>query len=227
MELVLSSLSIVSGLPCVTVRSAPAITVSGPAQRLLSLWPASSRSRLATLSIESSDSFVASTAASIATGWNEPVPGRKLHPLKSSAFHGALFRQLTRLELVVRRTNGSSVSLFGIQTPVEYKTLQDVTVSIELNEFRFEVPLDTVFGLFLQIGTDNFVLVLGIERLNCKRIIRPNKAQAQGCGPSLAASRHPTVGYSSGAEAFNSPDGNMSIMYFVNTFCQPEISMWH
>ena len=95
MELVRSSLSIVSGLPCEKVRSAPAFVVSGPAQRSLSLWPARSRSRLATLSIESSDSFVASTAVSIATGWNEPVPGRELHPLKSSAFHGALFRQLT------------------------------------------------------------------------------------------------------------------------------------
>src|SRR5262245_65634883 len=94
MELVRSSLSIVSGLPCEKVRSAPAFVVSGPAQRSLSLWPARSRSRLATLSIESSDSFVASTAVSIATGWNEPVPGRELHPLKSSAFHGALFRQL-------------------------------------------------------------------------------------------------------------------------------------
>jgi hypothetical protein len=27
-------------------------------------------------------------------GWSEPVPGRELHPLKSSAFHGALFRPL-------------------------------------------------------------------------------------------------------------------------------------
>ena len=35
----------------------------------------------ATLYIESSDSFVASAAASIATGWSEPVPGRELHPL--------------------------------------------------------------------------------------------------------------------------------------------------
>src|SRR5260370_3815386 len=43
---------------------------------------------------ESSDSFVASAAASLGTGWSEPVPGRDLHPLKSSAFHGALFRQL-------------------------------------------------------------------------------------------------------------------------------------
>ena len=90
MELVRSSLSIVSGLPCEKVRSAPAIVVSGPAQRSFPLWPARSRSRLATLSIESSDSFVPSTAVSIATGWSEPVPGRELHPLKSSAFHGAL-----------------------------------------------------------------------------------------------------------------------------------------
>ena len=96
MELVRSSLSIVNGLPCEKVRSAPAIVVSGPAQRSLMLWPASSPSRLATLYIESSDSFVASAAVSIATGWSEPVPGRELHPLKSSAFHGALFRQLSR-----------------------------------------------------------------------------------------------------------------------------------
>ena len=94
MELVRSSFSIVSGLPCETVRSAPAIIVSGPAQRSLALWPARSPSRLATLYIESSDSFVASAAVSIVTGWNEPVPGRELHPLKSSAFHGALFREL-------------------------------------------------------------------------------------------------------------------------------------
>ena len=86
MEFVRSSLFIVCGLPCVTVRSAPAIVFSGPAQRSLMLWPARSPSRLATLYIESSDSFVASAAASIATGWNEPVPGRELHPLKSSAF---------------------------------------------------------------------------------------------------------------------------------------------
>ena len=68
----------------------------GPAQRSLALWPARSRSRLATLSIESSDSFVASAAVSIASGWNEPVPGRELHPLKSSASHGALLRQPSR-----------------------------------------------------------------------------------------------------------------------------------
>jgi hypothetical protein len=92
-ELVRSFLSTVSGLPCVTVRSAPAIIVSGTAQRSLALRPARSRSRHATLSTESSDSFVASTAASIATRWSEPVPERELHPLKSNAFHGALVRQ--------------------------------------------------------------------------------------------------------------------------------------
>ena len=50
-----------------------------------------------TLYIESSDSFVASAAASIATGWSEPVPGQELHPLKPSAYHGALFRQRKKL----------------------------------------------------------------------------------------------------------------------------------
>ena len=94
MELVRSSFSIASGLPRVTVRSAPAITFSGPAQRSLTLRPARSRSRLATLYIESSDSLVASAADSIASGWSEPVPGPELHPLKSSAFHGALLRQI-------------------------------------------------------------------------------------------------------------------------------------
>ena len=94
MKLVRSFVSIVSGLPCEKVRSAPAMIVSGPAQRSLTLWPARSPSRQATLYTESSDSFVASAAASIASGWSEPVPGRELHPLKSSAFHGALLRQL-------------------------------------------------------------------------------------------------------------------------------------
>jgi hypothetical protein len=94
MELVRSSVSIASGLPRVTVRSAPAIVFSRPAQRSLTLRPARSRSRLATLYTESSDRFVTSAGASIATGWSEPVPGRKLHPLKSSAFHGALLQQL-------------------------------------------------------------------------------------------------------------------------------------
>ena len=31
----------------------------------------------------------------IAIGWSEPVCGRELRPLESSAFHGALLQQLT------------------------------------------------------------------------------------------------------------------------------------
>jgi hypothetical protein len=96
MELVRSSISIGNGLPCEKVRSAPAIVFSGPARRLLSLWPARSPSRLATLYTESSDSFVASTVVSIATGWSEPVPGRELHPLKSSAFSRRTFSPTIR-----------------------------------------------------------------------------------------------------------------------------------
>ena len=95
MKLVRSSVSIVSGLPCEKVRSAPTIIVSGPAQRLLTLRPVRSPSRHATLYTEGSDSFVASTAASIATGWSEPVPGRELHPLKSSAFSRRTFSLIT------------------------------------------------------------------------------------------------------------------------------------
>src|SRR5262245_12313179 len=90
-----SSVSTVIGLPCEKVSSAPAIIVSVPAHRSLTLCPTRTPSHLVTLSTESSDSFVVSAAASIATGWNEPVPGRELHPLKSSAFHGALFYQLS------------------------------------------------------------------------------------------------------------------------------------
>ena len=55
------------------------------------IGPARSRSRHATLYTEGSDSFVASAAASIATRWSEPVPGRESHPLKSSAFSRRTF----------------------------------------------------------------------------------------------------------------------------------------
>ena len=54
--------------------------MAGPAQRSLTLWPACSPSRRATLSIESSDSFVSSTAAPIASGWREPSSRARLSP---------------------------------------------------------------------------------------------------------------------------------------------------
>jgi hypothetical protein len=39
-------------------------------------------------------------ATSIAITWSDPVSGRELHPLKSSAAHGALLRQLHTLSSV-------------------------------------------------------------------------------------------------------------------------------
>src|SRR5206468_12343136 len=73
MKLVRSSVSIDCGLPCEKVRSAPATVFSRPAQRLLTLWPARSPSRHATLYIESSDSFVASAAAKSRPTWRPPL----------------------------------------------------------------------------------------------------------------------------------------------------------
>src|SRR5215472_13740196 len=55
----------------------------GPAQRSLSLWPARSRSRLATLPIESSAHFVTSAVVSVATGWSESVPGVGIEPRRA------------------------------------------------------------------------------------------------------------------------------------------------
>jgi hypothetical protein len=76
MEFVRSYDSISFGLPTNRGGSAPALSVSGPAQRLLNLRPACSPTRLATLCTRGFSSLVASTAALIATGWSEPVPGR-------------------------------------------------------------------------------------------------------------------------------------------------------
>ena len=132
MELVRSFISIASGLPCVTVRSAPAIVFSRPAQRSLTLWPARSPSRYTTLYIESSDRFVASAAASIATGWSEPVPGRELHPLKSSAFHGALLRQTIAADpsnIDARVLLGKTLALQGVRG----EAIEQLAEAVRLN----------------------------------------------------------------------------------------------
>src|SRR5271156_3618110 len=86
MELVRSYNSIRFGLPTNRGGSSPALSVSGPAQRSLTLRPARSPSRLATLCTRGFSSFVASTTALIATGWSEPVPGRVYLPLWTTAF---------------------------------------------------------------------------------------------------------------------------------------------
>jgi len=76
MEFVRSYDSTNFGLPSNRDGSAPALRFSRPAQRSLTLRPACSPSRLATLCTRGFSSLVASTAALIATGWSEPVPGR-------------------------------------------------------------------------------------------------------------------------------------------------------
>ncbi len=60
----------------------------GIIERLLALRPASSRDHQVTLFIEGSDGFVASSAASIATG-QATFPRRDFHPLKYTRIHGA------------------------------------------------------------------------------------------------------------------------------------------
>jgi hypothetical protein len=87
------------------------------------LWPARSPSRHATLSIESSDSFVASAAASIATGWSEPVPGRELHPLKSSAFSRRTVTPVGMIAFLVATDNS------GLPTNRQFSTNNAISLT--------------------------------------------------------------------------------------------------
>ena len=89
MEFVRSYHSISFGLPRNRGGSAPALVFSRPAQRSLTLRPARSPSRLATLYTRGFSSLVASPAALIATGWSEPVPGRVYPRCGPTPFHGA------------------------------------------------------------------------------------------------------------------------------------------
>jgi len=75
--LVRSCCPINSGLPSITSGSAPASLVSRLAQRSPTVVTACmlAKSPNVTLYTGGSDGFVTSTAAPIATGWSEPVPG--------------------------------------------------------------------------------------------------------------------------------------------------------
>ena len=66
----------------------PHWTFRGLIKRLLALRPVSSRDHRVTLSIEGLDGFVASSAASIATG-QATLPRRGFHPLEYTRLHGA------------------------------------------------------------------------------------------------------------------------------------------
>jgi hypothetical protein len=85
-KLVRSYIPIVIGLPRNSGGSAPASPFSRPARRLQRYGLQTCRVALATLYTGGFSSFVASTAAPIATGWNEPVPGWGFHPLWTNAF---------------------------------------------------------------------------------------------------------------------------------------------
>ena len=67
----------------------PRFGFRGLIERSLALRPASSRNHQVILSIEGSDEFVASSAASITTG-QATLPRRDFHPLKHTRIHGAL-----------------------------------------------------------------------------------------------------------------------------------------
>jgi len=95
MELVPSSFSIASGLPCVTVRSAPAIIFSGPAQRSLPLWPADSPSRLMRPSTpEAPAALLPPPPPRLLPGGANQFPGGTCTRWSPAPFHGALLRQL-------------------------------------------------------------------------------------------------------------------------------------
>ena len=75
------------GLPLKTGGSALALVVSRGLLSVYSRYGLHARQvAIATLYTEGSNGFVTSAAASIATGWSEPVPGRVCLPLWTNAF---------------------------------------------------------------------------------------------------------------------------------------------
>ena len=87
-----SALSLTSfatlAFPACPIGRLPHQLFRGLIERLLALWPTSSRDHQVILSIEGSDEFVASSAASIATG-QATLPRRDFHPLEYTRIHGA------------------------------------------------------------------------------------------------------------------------------------------
>jgi hypothetical protein len=75
-----------AAFPVIQAGRLPHCPFRRPARRSLALRPACSRNRHAILSIKGSDGFVASAAASIATGRSDPIAGRDLHPMKHNSF---------------------------------------------------------------------------------------------------------------------------------------------
>ncbi len=116
MELVRSYDSIRFGLPSILGGSAPASPVSGPAQRSLWLRPHcgyglhARQVAIATLCTRGFSSLVASTAALIATGWSESVPGR-VYPAVDRRLFTAHAK--VRLEILHRHDAKATFFLIG------------------------------------------------------------------------------------------------------------------
>src|ERR1035441_2254970 len=72
----------------------------------------------------------ASAAVSIATGWSDPVPGRELHPLKSSAFSRRTFATTNRARTLFR-CSFSVPSGFTSRTVHLGESLQRSFVSVD------------------------------------------------------------------------------------------------
>jgi hypothetical protein len=131
MEFIRSYDSIRFGLPSTRGGSAPASLFSGPARRSLTLRPARSPSRLATLCTKGFSSLVASTAALIATGWSEPVPGRVYPRCGPPPFHGA--PEYATIRPLTFRSGFASVSRYELGTA----TARASAVQWETGPFRF------------------------------------------------------------------------------------------
>ena len=70
----------------------------------------------ATLYTESSDGFVVSTAAPIATGWSDSVPGRAFHPAVAQRFSrrtDMAWLQLLRTAVACQRNEGKIARVEG------------------------------------------------------------------------------------------------------------------
>jgi len=91
MEFIRSRFSIVIGLPRISGGSAPASPVSGPAQRLLTLWPARSLSRQGDLfTPEASAALLPLPLLRLLPGGANQFLGGTLTRCGPIVFHGAL-----------------------------------------------------------------------------------------------------------------------------------------
>jgi hypothetical protein len=104
---------------------------------------------IATLSIEAFSGFVTSAAASTATGWSEPVPGRDLHPLKTNAFSPGNCRPIPH--------DRHASTAGGLDLVCRLQTLQA----------RSEViPIEELFSTVMSLDSARTIVGIGITDEN-------------------------------------------------------------